>query len=37
MGSSKLLGLLAMTLMLLLPMAAKGDLDDDVIGALLIF
>ncbi|CAJ2628555.1 unnamed protein product [Trifolium pratense] len=32
MGSSKLLGLLAMTLMLLLPMAAKGDIFDDVLN-----
>jgi len=32
MGSFKLLGLIAMVLMLLLPMAAKGDLFDDVLG-----
>ncbi|GAU21451.1 hypothetical protein TSUD_32820 [Trifolium subterraneum] len=32
MGSSKLLGLIAMTLMLLLPMAAKGDIIDDVLN-----
>ncbi|KAK7277836.1 hypothetical protein RJT34_22854 [Clitoria ternatea] len=32
MSSSKLLGLMAMFLMLLLPMVAKGDLTDDILG-----
>ncbi|XP_020210314.1 neurogenic locus notch homolog protein 1 [Cajanus cajan] len=32
MGSSKLLGLMAMLLIVLLPMAAKGDIVDDILG-----
>lgn len=39
MGSSKLLGLIAMLLMLLLPMLAKGDdnIFDDILGTYITF